>query len=101
MSSKIKSSADTSKQQLILYGRHAVLAALQNPKRQIFKILCTKENAEDIRRVCRLSPQIVERKDIDKLFASDVVHQGFALFCSRLPNTPIEEIITKANTQEH
>lgn len=98
--SKNKTPPFTTKQSLILYGRHAVLAALQNPKRQIFKILCTKENADEIRRVCNISPQIVDRKEIDKLFPQDAVHQGFALFCSRLPDFSLEEIIDMANNKD-
>ncbi len=88
------------KNQLILYGRHAVLAALSNPKRQINKILCTKENASEIRATCRITPQIVERKEIDKLLPSDAVHQGFALFCSRLPDIALDDIIELAKTKD-
>ena len=70
--------------QNILYGRHAVLSAMANPKRQINKILCTKENVEEIRKVSKVVPQVVEKKEIDKLFANDAVHQGFALFCNHM-----------------
>lgn len=97
--SKNKTSSSAPKQPLILYGRHAVLAALQNPRRQISKILCTKENAEEIRRVCNSAFQIVERKDIDKLLPHDAVHQGFAVFCNRLPDISLDEIIDLADTK--
>ena len=86
--------------QNILYGRHAVLSALANPKRQINKILCTRENADEIRKVSKIAPQIVEKKEIDKLFSSDAVHQGFALFCSRLQDYSLEEIIDMASDKE-
>lgn len=85
---------------LILYGRHAVLAALANPKRQINKILCVKENVEEIRRVSKTAPQVVEKKEIDKLFTTDAVHQGLVLFCNRLPDYSLEEIIEKASEKE-
>ncbi len=81
------------KQQLIIYGRHAVIAALKNPKRQINKILCTQENASEIQKQTSFPFQIVERKEIDKLFSTETSHQGFVLFCSRLPNYSIEDII--------
>lgn len=32
-----KGSTDTSKDQLIIYGRHAVISALKNPRRKIQK----------------------------------------------------------------
>ncbi len=88
------------KNQLIIYGRHAVLAALANPKRQISKLLCTKENAAEIRAISKVVPQIVERKEIDKLFSSDAVHQGFALFCSRLPDVSLDDVIEKAENTD-
>lgn len=90
------------KNQLILYGRHAVLSALKNPRRKISKLLCTKENADEIRRTSPNIPlQIVERKEIDKLLPPDAVHQGFALFCSELPPVAIEDIIALSEHQEN
>lgn len=100
MLKKTKPSSENPKQQLILYGRHAVLAALKNPQRHIFKLLCTKENAEEIYHISNISPQIVERKEIDKLFPFDTVHQGFALFCNRLPDFSLDEIIEMAQTKD-
>ena len=99
MSKLSKNTPSPSKQALILYGRHAVLAALKNPSRHIEKILCTKENATEILQTTSFTPQIVERKEIDKLLPADAVHQGFALFCSRLPNVSLEEIIEQAQNK--
>ena len=99
MSKFSKNTPSSSKQALVLYGRHAVLAALKNPARHIEKILCTKENATEILQITSFTPQIVERKEIDKLLPADAVHQGFALFCSRLPNVSLEEIIEQAQNK--
>ncbi len=90
------------KSPLILYGRHAVLSALKNPRRKIAKILCTKENAEEIRRASpNAALQIVERKEIDKLLPPEAVHQGFALFCSELPPVALEDVIAMAEKQDN
>lgn len=97
-----KTNSKPDKNQLILYGRHAVLSALKNPRRKVSKLLCTKENADEIRRTAPDIPlQIVERKEIDKLLPTEAVHQGFALFCSELPPVAIEDIITMAENQEN
>ena len=97
-----KTNSKPDKNQLILYGRHAVLSALKNPRRKVSKLLCTKENAEEIRRTAPDIPlQTVERKEIDKLLPTEAVHQGFALFCSELPPVAIEDIITMAENQEN
>ena len=85
------------KNQLVLYGRHAVLSALQNPVRKKIKLLCTKDVAGE---VAQYSPQIVDRKEIEKLLPPDSVHQGFALVCNELPPISLEEIIEIANTKD-
>lgn len=91
----------SAKAPLIIYGRHAVISALQNPLRKISKILCTKENADELRRLNpKLNISIVERKEIDKLLPPDAVHQGFALFCSELETYGLDEVIDLASTQD-
>lgn len=85
------------KNQLVLYGRHAVLSALQNPLRKKIKLLCTKDVANE---VAQYSPQITERKEIEKILPPDSVHQGLALICNELPSTSLEEIIDIANTKD-
>lgn len=88
------------KQPLIIYGRHAVLAALANPSRRIEKLWCVKENAIEIAKISKLQPKIVERKDIDKLLGNDAVHQGFALFCSRLEDITLDELLDKVENKQ-
>ena len=76
---------------LILYGRHAVTAALANPERKIAKLLCTAENAPEAKKICatrglpEAAVNIVDRREIDRILPRDAVHQGFALYCSELP----------------
>ena len=100
MSKNFKQKQENDVKQLVLYGRHAVLAALQNPKRQISKLWCVKENVEEIKKVTKFVPQIVERKEIDKVVGGDAVHQGFALFCQRLGGYSLEDIIDLAEKKE-
>ena len=97
-----KSNNKPEKNSLILYGRHAVLSALKNSRRKITKVLSTKENADEIRRVAPNIPlQIVERKEIDKLLPPEAVHQGFALCCSELPPVALEDIITMSEKENN
>lgn len=78
---------------LILYGRHAVMAALENPKRRLKKLVCTAENANQIRiKYPNLNVVTADKKDIDKLLPPDAVHQGYALYCFELDNLSIEEL---------
>lgn len=86
---------------VILYGRHAVVAAVQNPRRKISKILCTKENADELRRLTPDCPlTIVDRKEIDRILPREAVHQGFAAYCVELPVYALEDIIAMAAAKE-
>ena len=88
-----QSSAKTGSQGLVLYGRHAVMSALNNPNRKISKLVCTPENALEIReKFPNLNIITADRKDIDKLVPSEAVHQGYALFCTPLDNLSVEEL---------
>lgn len=82
----------------IIYGRHAVISALSNPKRIIKKLIIAKENKAEIDSLnLNISYSIVEKKDIDKILPKDAVHQGFALYCNRLETYDIRDLIALSN----
>lgn len=86
---------------LWLYGIHACLAALANPKRQIHNILVTPHSANliaDIANTGLPAPQVVDRAHLDSVLPADSVHQGLALLCNPLPNPNLAELI--AQTKE-
>lgn len=89
----------------ILYGRHPVLAALNNPNRRISKILCTKDNSDTIKNICRQRNinigiiNIVDKKEIDRILPRDAVHQGLAVYCNELEEFSLEDICIMA--EEH
>ncbi|MGV1014838.1 MAG: 23S rRNA (guanosine(2251)-2'-O)-methyltransferase RlmB [Methyloceanibacter sp.] len=79
----------------MLYGIHAVEAALANPGRPILRLLAT-ENA-----VQRLAPVLAKRKvtptpaspkDLDRLLGADTVHQGVALETAPLPPVTLDDL---------
>ncbi len=92
---------------IILYGRHPVTAALSNPDRQINKIICSKENAEELKKLLEKNKRnpallnIVDRKEIDRLLPRDAVHQGFMLYCGELEDYTLEDICIMADKQEN
>lgn len=97
-------SRPSSKTNLILYGRHAVTSAVNNPNRHISKILCTEENAGELKAAAqarKLPLTVVDRKEIDRILPREAVHQGFAVFCSELENYDLEEICAMADEQEN
>jgi len=78
---------------LWLYGRHAVEAALANPRRSCHRLLATAEA------LARLGPaanrpglqvDVVERDAIDRLLPEGAVHQGVALSVAPLPRLDLK-----------
>ena len=81
------------KNQVLIYGRHAVMAALANPSRKIIKVMCLRENFGEIReKITSDKIAVVDRKELDKSVSTDAVHQGFVAIAEKLPSYAIEEI---------
>ena len=80
---------------LWLYGRHTVLAALNNPKRQKHRLVVTSDNLQGISD--RIEPEILDRLKLEQLLPTGAVHQGIALLTSPLPETVLEDIIDQTS----
>lgn len=92
---------DNKNQPLIIYGRHAVLSALKNPKRRIQKLLITAENRAEIEKISPSIPfTIIDKKDFNKILSEDAVHQGFALYCARLESYDIADLVEMAEAKQ-
>lgn len=93
----------------LLFGRHAVLAALANPRRRVREILCSQEAAETVaaaiagqseeRRAALPAPRVVDPADINALLGEGAVHQGVVVRGDPLPDTALEEVLDAAGPQ--
>ena len=90
---------------LWLFGTHAVAAAVDNPRRQLLRLLATGEAAARLEaRLGALAqggaPRLerAERGDIEPLLPPGAVHQGVALLTRPLPAVHIEEIARRGGT---
>lgn len=68
---------------LWLYGRHAVLAALCNPRRRVSRLLLTEKNqatlpSEVRERLHNTKVELVDNQKISELLPEAAVHQGWA-----------------------
>ena len=96
---KRQSSVETAQTPLWLYGYHAVLAAIRNPRRAKDRLLATAEGASRIRRdVPDAAPEIIERGVIEKLLPRAAVHQGIALSVRPIEPATLEHILEEAAT---
>jgi len=65
---------------VILYGRHAVFAALKNKNRKIIRLLVAAENEAEVRKTFgNINFYTASKKEIEKIVPQGAVHQGFAL----------------------
>jgi 23S rRNA (guanosine2251-2'-O)-methyltransferase len=82
------------------YGNHAVLAAIDNPKRRIRRLLQVSADAEKAARggSDRLLPrwETVDRGILDRVAGRESVHQGIAAQVDPLPETEVEDIAALA-----
>lgn len=83
-----------------LYGQHAVLAALANPRRRPRRLLATAEAESALRErfagPWRVTPERAERARFATFLPEDAVHQGIALLAEPLEPVALEDAIAAA-----
>jgi 23S rRNA (guanosine2251-2'-O)-methyltransferase len=79
-----------------IYGNHAVLAAIDNPKRRIRRLLQASADAEKAARGGSDRPlprwETVDRAILDRVAGRESVHQGIAAQVDPLPEADVEDI---------
>lgn len=76
-----------------LYGHHAVAAALANPRREVRRVLATKQAQTALAVTAKVKPQPADASAIDKLLPKDAVHQGIAAEVLPLAPPALEEVL--------
>jgi len=78
-----------------IFGIHAAKAAVKNPRRKIYSLICSQEfydtNLQDLKKKKIEKIQILKRKEIDSLLGFNT-HQGVFIKCNFLQNYTIAEI---------
>lgn len=90
-------SAESNKD-LWFFGKHPVLAALNNPERPVRRLLVTKRGADQYLSAFReinqnirpLTPEIVLPEILENILPADSLHQGIALQTNALPDIGLE-----------
>ncbi len=80
---------------VILFGLHAVEAALANPRRPLLKLLATENAAQRLGALLAkrgLKPEPTTPKDLDRLLGADAVHQGVLLEAEPLPPVTLDDV---------
>ena len=78
-----------------IFGIHAAKAAIKNPRRKIYSLICSQEfydkNLRDLKKKKIEKIKILKRKEIDSLLGFNT-HQGVFIKCNFLQNYTIAEI---------
>ncbi len=94
-----KTLADSS--QLLIYGSHAVRAAVENPKRQVKRVLLTQNAANELQDSLarrNLQAEVKTSQELAAMLPSDAVHQGMVLEADMLPEPDIEDLAASGKT---
>jgi 23S rRNA (guanosine2251-2'-O)-methyltransferase len=93
-----------------LFGTHAVMAALANPKRQCQRLVLAAQSKDDFEILYAeaaqkgghedLIAEIRDKNEISALLSPGAVHQGVALLTVPLPARHIEDVCKRAETLE-
>ncbi len=94
-----RSSPDSPKGTVWLYGHHAVAAALSNPGRRLRRLLLTEEGeaaiAKQLPPPWAVAPERVDRGRLDQLLGRDIAHQGTALLADPLAPPSLQSVLEK------
>lgn len=80
-----------------LYGAHAVLAALANPKRRCLRVLATAAAAGGLKSELPDSGpealEVVTADEIQRVLPAGAIHQGLAALCEPLPTISLDDLL--------
>lgn len=79
-----------------LYGLHTVAAALANPRRQVIRLVATRNALarliEKVPEAADIEAVVVDPRDIDRQVPADAVHQGILLVCEPLEAVELDDL---------
>jgi len=82
----------------VLYGQHAVRAALANPKRQLLRLYASQNAARDLQTDLpdlKVEVKIVDHDKLSALVPADAVHQGLVLETEALTPLNLDGLIAQ------
>lgn len=77
-----------------LWGKHAVIAALDNPRRTILRAWATREAASFMQFPSDIALTLAEAPDLGRLVPSDAPHQGVVVEVEPLDEIWLDELLT-------
>jgi len=99
-SKRESAAARPSSNELWLFGKHAVLAALNNPERHIKRLVMTRRSADAYKGEIsnlpnlkeNLNAELVDQDKLTQLLPPEALHQGIAAHVAPLPGRHIDDV---------
>jgi 23S rRNA (guanosine2251-2'-O)-methyltransferase len=82
-----------------LFGKHAVLAAVNNPERKLHRVLMTLQAKKELGEFGKIPVSIVETTHFHTILPPGSVHQGVVLDCLPLAQPDLEDVLADDLTQ--
>ncbi len=85
----------------LLYGAHAVRAALGNEKRRINRLFVTQNAANELAEAIDrrgVQPSVKTGGELAQMLPPDAVHQGMVLDCTPIPQPTLDEVAASGKT---
>jgi 23S rRNA (guanosine2251-2'-O)-methyltransferase len=79
-----------------LWGRHAVTAALDNPRRKVLRAWATREAVAFMQFPRDVAVTLAEAPDLGRLVPNDAPHQGIVIEVEPLDEAWLDELLNKA-----
>jgi 23S rRNA (guanosine2251-2'-O)-methyltransferase len=80
-----------------LWGKHAVAAALDNPRRKVLRAWATRDAAGFMQFPQEVAVTLAEAPDLGRLVPHDAPHQGVVVEVEPLEKVWLDELLTDAN----
>ena len=95
----------------VLWGRHAVIAALHNPQRILTRVFCSENNRSALdAEISKIrsegpspipKPEVLPIQELNLLVPSDAVHQGFVTISEALQEPNFDWFLEKNKATSH
>ena len=79
-----------------LWGKHAVVAALDNPERKVLRAWATREAAALMQFPSEVAITLAEAPDLGRLVPHDAPHQGVVIEVEPLEEAWLDELLSRA-----
>ena len=78
---------------VLIYGKHPVTLALQNPHRIVKEIYITKQTMNEIDIPKGITVRPADNRLLENMVGREAVHQGVVAVCQPLPNADLNQIL--------